>query len=91
MNQLTVCPYCNKRLVPTPAEIKATRTRAGLSQTQFANMLGVQASYIAYLENGQRNPSGTLILRYRKVEKQLQRKGGSKMTHNGRMSKTRAK
>lgn len=70
-NVVQVCPGCGTRIVPTAREIKELRTAAGLTQTEFARMLKVQASYIAYLENGRRNPSAVLIRRYRALERKL--------------------
>ena len=69
--QLEFCPHCGVRLVPTPQEIKLLRQFAGLSQRMMADRLCVKASHVAYLERGSRKPSGSLILRYRKLEKRL--------------------
>ena len=69
--QLDFCPACGARLVPTPHEIKEIRILAGLSQRNVADLLDVKASHVAYLERGQRKPSGPLILRYRKLGKRL--------------------
>ena len=64
--------------MPSPAEFRELRATAGLTQREIAERLGVKASYIAYLENGHRYPSGEFVLRYRKVEKALRRKGKPK-------------
>ena len=74
MRQLQQCPHCGVRLVPKPEEMLALRTRAGLTQRGLAEKLGVKSSYIAYLEAGRRQPSGDFILRYRKIEKTLDKK-----------------
>ena len=71
MRQLEFCPDCGARLIPTPQQMKQLRTLARLPQREMAKLLGVKASHVAYLEKHRRNPSGTLILRYRKVEKRL--------------------
>ncbi len=71
MNHLLECPNCRTRLVPHPEEMRSLRRFAGLTQREMAEHLGVKASHIAYLENGRRFPSGALILRYRKVEREL--------------------
>lgn len=74
MMQLEFCPKCGTRLVPRPADVKRLRQLAELTQRQFAAMLKVKASHVAYLESGKRNPSGDFILRYRAVERMLLRK-----------------
>jgi transcriptional regulator with XRE-family HTH domain len=69
--QLEFCPDCGARLVPAPQEMKRLRQLASLSQRTMADRLNVKASRVAYLERGSRNPSGALILRYRKLKKRL--------------------
>jgi transcriptional regulator with XRE-family HTH domain len=39
------------------------RERAGLTQREFAKILGVQASYVSYIEQNKREPSLSLLLR----------------------------
>ena len=53
--------------------MKRLRHSAGISQHRLAAMLEVSAPYIVYLESGRNNPSANFILRYRAVEKVLQR------------------
>jgi len=60
------CPNCGARIVPTPKELKQWRLAAGLTQRQIAARLKITAGHVAYLENGKRSPSATLIARYRK-------------------------
>ena len=60
------CPNCGARIVPTPRELKQWRLAAKLSQRKIGAILKVSASHVAYLENGKRSPSGSLIERYRK-------------------------
>ncbi|WP_423944710.1 helix-turn-helix domain-containing protein [Candidatus Binatus sp.] len=63
---LTHCPNCGARIVPTPRELKRWRKAANLSQRKLAALLKITASHVAYLENGKRSPSGSLIERYRR-------------------------
>ena len=70
---MQACPHCKKRLMPKPAEILALRKSRGQTQRQMAATLGVKASHIAYLETGQRKPSGSLVLRMMKVSKSFLR------------------
>jgi predicted transcriptional regulator len=60
------CPKCRARLIPTPKEFKQWRRLAGLNQRQMGAGLKISAAYIAYLENGKRSPSASVIQRYRK-------------------------
>ena len=57
--------------MPTPKELKQWRRLAGLSQRQMGARLKVSAAYIAYLENGKRSPSASVIQRYRKFNSEL--------------------
>src|SRR5437660_12130297 len=41
--------------------IKRRRMQMNLSQRQLAQMLGVKASHVGYLEHGQRRPSLSLV------------------------------
>jgi transcriptional regulator with XRE-family HTH domain len=43
--------------------VKHGRQTLGLTQRQFAEMLGVKGSHVAYLENGRRKPSLALLKR----------------------------
>jgi len=63
---LTHCPNCGARIVPTPRELRRWRLNAGLNQREMAKRLKISAAHVAYLENGKRSPSGSLIERYRK-------------------------
>jgi len=67
---MTHCPNCGARIVPTPRELKQWRKAAGLTQRKLAALLKITASHVAYLENGQRSPSGVLIARYWKFKPQ---------------------
>jgi len=62
----THCPNCGARLIPTPKELKRRRILAALTQRQMGARLKLSAAYIAYLENGKRTPSASVIERYRK-------------------------
>lgn len=46
---------------PTPAEIKAARTRLGESQVAFAARLGVHPQTVAWWEQGKRTPTGLYL------------------------------
>ena len=61
---LAHCPNCGERIVPTPKQFKQWRKAADLNQRQMAARLKVSAAYIAYLENGKRSPSASVIKRY---------------------------
>jgi DNA-binding CsgD family transcriptional regulator len=61
---MTHCPICKARIVPTPKEFKQWREAAGLTQRKIAALLKITAAHVAYLEHGQRSPSGALIARY---------------------------
>ena len=63
---LTHCPNCGARIVPTPRELRRWRLDAGLNQREMAKHLRISVAHVAYLENGKRSPSGSLIERYRK-------------------------
>ena len=70
---MQACPHCKKRLMPKPAEILALRRSRGETQRQMAATLGVKASHIAYMETGQRKPSGSLVLRMMKLSRSFLR------------------
>jgi predicted transcriptional regulator len=61
---MTHCPNCGARIVPTPKALKQWRLDAKLSQREMGGRLNITASYVAYLENGKRSPSATVIRRY---------------------------
>ena len=63
---LAHCPNCGARLIPTSKELKRWRILADLTQRQMGACLKLSAAYIAYLENGKRTPSASVIKRYRK-------------------------
>jgi predicted transcriptional regulator len=46
----------------TPDEIRNFRKQLGLSQTQFASMLGVTQVYISYMEGGVKKPGRSMKL-----------------------------
>jgi predicted transcriptional regulator len=60
----THCPNCGARIVPTPKEMKRWRLNAGLNQREMGRRLKISAAFVAYLENGKRSPSATVIARY---------------------------
>ena len=60
------CPNCGARIVPTPRELRRRRLDAGLNQREMAKRLKISVAHVAYLENGKRSPSGSLIERYLK-------------------------
>ncbi len=45
---------------------KNLRSEAGLTQQQLSKFLGITASAIGYLENGQRDPTGSTLIAYAK-------------------------
>ena len=47
-------------------KVKDLRTNAGLTQQQLSKYLGITASAIGYLENGQRDPTGSTLIAYAK-------------------------
>jgi len=63
MKHLVKCPSCGTRLVPRPQEFKDLRKVASLTQREMAGYLGVKSSHVAYLENGRRRPSLSLLSR----------------------------
>jgi DNA-binding transcriptional regulator YiaG len=48
----------NRRTLPEPAEARAIRERAGVTQARLASELGVSAVTISRWECGQRQPRG---------------------------------
>ena len=41
--------------------IKVLRKKSGLSQTEFANSIGINQSYLSQIEGGKKNPSTDLL------------------------------
>ena len=62
-----VCPWCHKPLTLSPAEYLAIREALGMTQREIAAKLGIQASHVAYLENGSRHPSPALLAKIIKL------------------------
>ena len=71
-HQLRICPKCKTRLVPQPKDWSKLRTEFNLMQRELAEMLGIQGSYVSYLEAGRRYPSGALIERLWKLRAKLE-------------------
>lgn len=44
-----------------PAEVKALRTRLGMTQVQFARELGIALSTVTHWEQGRRHPAGLYL------------------------------
>jgi DNA-binding transcriptional regulator YiaG len=61
-----------------PQEIKELRTKHGITQEAFANLLGVSRVYVGLLERADKTPSQTLKLLLTCVEKDLAHKGKRK-------------
>ena len=61
---MTHCPNCGARIVPKPKEMRRWRLDAGLSQREMGARLKISAAFVAYLENGKRPPSATVIACY---------------------------
>lgn len=53
-------------------DVKSLRTGLGLTQGEFAALIGSSACYVAHLEKGRRNPSLKLALR---IERATNAKG----------------
>lgn len=51
----------------TPETIKSLRTRLGLTQAQFAAMLGVSPLAVSFWERGTRRPRGLYAAAIRKL------------------------
>jgi hypothetical protein len=62
--RIAVSDECGARIVPTPKELKQWRLDARFSRREMGRRLKIAASYVAYLENGKRSPSATVIRRY---------------------------
>jgi len=59
----------SRRFVFEPTDIKALRGRLGLSQTDFALMIGVSVGTLRNWEQGRRRPEGPALALLRVVEK----------------------
>jgi transcriptional regulator with XRE-family HTH domain len=57
--------------LPGPAERRAIRLRAGVSQERVAREMRVQRVAVARWETGARSPRGELRLRYARLLRQL--------------------
>jgi DNA-binding XRE family transcriptional regulator len=55
--------------------VRTIRIALGLTQTQFAEALGVSQSTITHIENGRRRPSPDLALKIVRLAKQHQQPG----------------
>lgn len=53
-----------RRDLPAPDERRALRVRAGLSQQELAEIVGVTNGAISHWETGNRRPQGDLLDRY---------------------------
>ncbi|MCX4557964.1 helix-turn-helix domain-containing protein [Streptomyces phaeochromogenes] len=53
-----------RREVPLPAECRAIREAAGLTQAEVADAVGVTPQAVALWESGNRTPRGHLLDRY---------------------------
>ncbi len=60
------------RKLPTAAELRALRLRAGLTQDELAAEVGCSRLAIVRYENGERRPKGELAERYGRVLRVLQ-------------------
>lgn len=56
-----MCYYLNKGVITINDRIKQIRNLANLTQTEFAEKIGLTKNYISLLENGQRAPSERTI------------------------------
>jgi len=53
----------SRRFVFKPADIRGIRERLGLSQAQFALLIGISVSTLQNWEQGRREPEGPALLR----------------------------
>ena len=67
-----------RRSLPEPELRRLLRQRAGLSQEQVAEVLGVNRVAVSRYESGQRTPRGTVQLQYVQL---LQRLGDEIAAH----------
>jgi len=63
----------------TPEEIKGLRSRLGLYQKDFAQMIGVTERYVIYLEKGVKQPSKTLKILLSMID---EKEKGKEMKHD---------
>ena len=56
-----------KRNFPPPDTRRHLRLRAGLTQQELAEVLGINRATVARYELGQRKPTGALLARYAKL------------------------
>lgn len=59
--------------LPPPAEARALRINAGLSQSRLADEVGVHRGTLIRWENGTHRPRGLLRLRYAEVLEELRK------------------
>lgn len=53
-----------RRNLPQPAQCRALRVAAGLSQQDMAEAVGVTRAAVSHWENGARRPRGQVLARY---------------------------
>jgi len=70
-----------------PKDIKDLRERYKLSQRALAELTGVTAHYIYFLEKGVKTPSKILMLLLDCVEEKLKKEGGDKKNGKGHLQK----
>jgi HTH-type transcriptional regulator/antitoxin MqsA len=72
-----------RQILPDPQIRRLLRTRAGLSQADVANALGVGRVAVTRYESGQRTPRGELAERYVRLLERLAREEVTR-TNGGR-------
>lgn len=70
LDYLTMLEYLADMKAWLPDEIRDFRKLLGMTQRQFANMIGVSGNYVYYLEGGERKPSKTLKILLNYLEKE---------------------
>jgi len=63
----------NRGLI-TPGRIRSLRNKVGLSQSKFANYLGVDAAAVSGWESGRFSPNGTATVLILELEKKVDEK-----------------
>lgn len=63
--------------LPSPAERRAIRERAGVSQRRLARQLGISSQAVSFWEHGARMPRGALLVRYTDALASLAQAGAS--------------
>ncbi|MBF0541236.1 MAG: helix-turn-helix transcriptional regulator [Nitrospirae bacterium] len=58
-----------------PEDIRRFRKHLNLSLNSFGDLIGVTQRYVIYLEKGVRNPSKTLKILLRRIEREVKEKG----------------